>query len=1067
MVRMMAIILTFCGLGFFYFWKKTTNVRADNIDPIIVINEIAWMGTNNSTNDEWIELYNLSKNDIDLDGWVLEAQDGSPKISLEGIIPARGYFLLERTNDESVPGARADLIYSGALENGGEILELKNNTGEIIDRINASAGWPAGNNVKKTTMERCGNNWQNSSLVGGTPRQDNNCAPISNPICGNEILETNEECDDGNRTAGDGCDVDCQLENEISDNNNKSTESNSTAGNSASSSATSNSTTEPNQPKANNKIHYRLGAVVINEFVSDPADGEKEWIEFYNTTDKIIDLTGWTLSEGSGAITKLSGILGVNGKNRFLVVKNPKGYLNNKGDIIVLRASNGNLVDQVSYGDWNDGNPENNAPVASDPNAIARRLDGFNTFNNANDFSLTTTPTKGESNIITASKEEEISAKARAEYDYSEDIFISEFLPNPTGSDTEDEFIELYNRGSRRVDLTGWRLGDESQRRYEIKPQDNQAPIISAGGYFLIARQQSRIALNNDEDTVKLFQPLEDAPWQEIKYRQAREGFSYNLVSTSTAISKALLEYAWSETPTPGEANKIKKVNHPPEPAFDVPEEVIVGQPVLFDSSDTIDPDGDELFYFWDFGDRATNTLPCPEHTFWQAGVYEMALIVSDGENKVKAKKSVVVREPENEIKVLASSWPEPETGNNQVNLKPEIVISEIMPNPVGADADGEWIELYNQGEVKVNLFSWQLDDEEEGSRPYTFADEFWLSAGQFLVVSRKQSGLALNNNGDAVRLFDSEGELVEEVDYSGPAPEGEAYARQADGQWSWTSQPTPGTENIIQTVAAKINLSRPARGQRRYERKKRPAGFIKTSLEKIKDYEIGEWLEVEGVVAVAPGILGAQYFYILGSPGLQIYNYKKDFPALKVGDLIRVQGELSSSYGERRLKIKKASDIKILGSTNLPPALMETNENVTDDLVGQLVTVSGEVVERKGSRLNLDDGTAEILVYIRRATGIQPGDFQEGEKLAVTGLVNRYHYGLRIMPRSKDDIIRQDPETVAISAGQILGENATSDYWSLPARKNQEELFKYLLVIAGAIIALLLGLLIKQWQEN
>lgn len=1063
---MVVVILAFCGLGFFCFWGKLPDAQADDVGPVVVINEIAWMGTASSTSDEWIELYNTGESAVDLSGWILEVLGGGPKINLSGVISAGGYFLLERTDDESVPAVAADLIYRGALKNSGEILELKNNTGEVIDRIEAAASWPAGDNTEKLTMERCADGWQNSSLAGGTPRQANSCATVASPVCGNGILEAGEECDDGNQVAGDGCNINCQLESKTDNGDNESAEGGSTATNTPPA-ATSTSTVESGQPEVENGIYYCLGAVVINEFVSDPADGEEEWVELYNTSSEIINLTGWTLSEGSGAVTKLSGILGVNGKDRFLVIKNPKGYLNNKGDIIVLRAPDGSLIDQVAYGDWDDGNPENNAPVASDPNAVARRLDGFNTFNNANDFCLTITPTKGESNIITASKEEEISAKARAEYDYSEDIFISEFLPNPTGSDADGEFIELYNRGSRRVDLTGWRLGDESQRRYEIKPQDNQAPIISAGGYFLIARQQSRIALNNDKDTVKLFRPLEDASWQEIKYRQAREGFSYNLVSTSTAISKALLEYAWSETPTPGEVNKIKKVNHPPEPAFDVPEEIIVGQPVLFDSSDTIDPDGDELFYFWDFGDRATNTLPCPEHTFWQAGVYEVALTVSDGENKVKVKKSVAVREPENKIKVLASSWPEPETSHNQEDLKPKIVISEIMPNPVGADADGEWIELYNQGEVKVDLFSWQLDDGEEGSRPYTFADEFWLLAGQFLVVSRKQSGLALNNNGDAVRLFDSEGELVEEVDYSGPAPEGETYARQADGQWSWTSQPTPGTENIIQTVAAKINFSRPARGQRRYERKKRPAGFIKTSLEKIKDYEIGEWLEVEGVVAVAPGILGAQYFYILGSPGLQIYNYKKDFPALKVGDLIRVQGELSSSYGERRLKIKKASDIKIIGSADLPPALAETNENITDDLVGRLVTVSGEVVERKGSRLYLDDGTAEVLVYIRRATGIQAANFQEGEKLAVTGLVNRYRYGLRVMPRLEDDIVRQDPETAAKAAGQILGETAASDQWSLPVRKSQEELLKYLLIAAGGLIALLLGLLIKQWRES
>ena len=32
------------------------------------------------------------------------------------------------------------------------------------------------------------------------------------PVCGNGVLEANEECDDGNQRAHDGCDPDCHLE---------------------------------------------------------------------------------------------------------------------------------------------------------------------------------------------------------------------------------------------------------------------------------------------------------------------------------------------------------------------------------------------------------------------------------------------------------------------------------------------------------------------------------------------------------------------------------------------------------------------------------------------------------------------------------------------------------------------------------------------------------------------------------------------------------------------------------------------------------------------------------------
>ncbi|WP_261129926.1 phospholipase D-like domain-containing protein [Bacillus sp. Marseille-Q3570] len=117
----------------------------------VVISEIAWMGTTGSYNDEWIELYNPTTNAISLEGWTLDAADGTPSISLSGTIPANGYYLLERTDDSTVSDVEADLIYSGALGNSNEILSLKDDTGTSVDSVD---DWYAGNNDTKATMER-------------------------------------------------------------------------------------------------------------------------------------------------------------------------------------------------------------------------------------------------------------------------------------------------------------------------------------------------------------------------------------------------------------------------------------------------------------------------------------------------------------------------------------------------------------------------------------------------------------------------------------------------------------------------------------------------------------------------------------------------------------------------------------------------------------------------------------------------------------------------------------------------------------------------------------------------
>jgi len=122
----------------------------------VVINEIAWMGTTCSSSDEWIELYNNSGFPIDLNGWSLKAADGTPDISLVGTIPAKGYFLLERTNEETIKDLGADQVYKGALGNAGEDFQLRDPSVNLIDSVpcETNGDWFAGENDGAYTMER-------------------------------------------------------------------------------------------------------------------------------------------------------------------------------------------------------------------------------------------------------------------------------------------------------------------------------------------------------------------------------------------------------------------------------------------------------------------------------------------------------------------------------------------------------------------------------------------------------------------------------------------------------------------------------------------------------------------------------------------------------------------------------------------------------------------------------------------------------------------------------------------------------------------------------------------------
>ena len=133
----------------------------------IVINEIAWAGTSASTDDEWIELYNRSGEDIDLTDWFLYSADGAPDLSFSNatdkVIEANSYYLIERTDDTTVNDITADFVtpFSGAgtsngLNNTGEHLILAYKKSEqattTIDQAPFGSGWPTGDGYR--TLER-------------------------------------------------------------------------------------------------------------------------------------------------------------------------------------------------------------------------------------------------------------------------------------------------------------------------------------------------------------------------------------------------------------------------------------------------------------------------------------------------------------------------------------------------------------------------------------------------------------------------------------------------------------------------------------------------------------------------------------------------------------------------------------------------------------------------------------------------------------------------------------------------------------------------------------------------
>ncbi len=134
------------------------------------------------------------------------------------------------------------------------------------------------------------------------------------------------------------------------------------------------------------------------------------------------------------------------------------------------------------------------------------------------------------------------------------------------------------------------------------------------------------------------------------------------------------------------------------------------------------------------------------------------------------------------------------------------LLVNEHLPAPRGVDWDGngqadqadEWIELFNPGDAAVDIRGWHLDDVAGGgSDPYVFPDGTRIEARGHLLVFQRDSGIALNNGGDSVRLLTPDGSEMDAHDYSGSRPDA-SYARLADGELPWTDAlpPSPGRTN-------------------------------------------------------------------------------------------------------------------------------------------------------------------------------------------------------------------------------------------------------------------------------
>lgn len=134
------------------------------------------------------------------------------------------------------------------------------------------------------------------------------------------------------------------------------------------------------------------------------------------------------------------------------------------------------------------------------------------------------------------------------------------------------------------------------------------------------------------------------------------------------------------------------------------------------------------------------------------------------------------------------------------------VFINEFLPNPSGSDTENEWVELFNDGFVPINLSGWTLAT--KGGKKFVLGGKT-AGAGEYLLLPRSETKLTLHNTDGALALYDALGELVDEAQFFGTAPEGKSFARTRNDDLSRAesrddhegvfafADPTPGAKNI------------------------------------------------------------------------------------------------------------------------------------------------------------------------------------------------------------------------------------------------------------------------------
>jgi hypothetical protein len=376
------------------------------------------------------------------------------------------------------------------------------------------------------------------------------------------------------------------------------------------------------------------------------------------------------------------------------------------------------------------------------------------------------------------------------------DVIFSEFMadPSPTQGLPEVEFVEIYNRSQKLLDLAGWTVGDAGSQgtlpsyllgpgQYLIIASSASAPLLSSFGTVL--SPSSLPALNNGGDDLVLktsdSTTIDSLTYTLAWYRDETKddgGFSLELINPENDACPAPANWratTASNGGTPGTQNSVYSLI----PESEAPQVASVAVA----NSNTLDLCFDEIMnpaslmqaaaYQLDQGIGVAQTAVPDSSGYCVALTFDVAFTLG----VVYALDIGAVEDCSGNL-IAAGTTVSVAQGRS---VQPfDVVITEFMadPEPVVGLPAVDFVELYNRTNDVLDLSRFRISDaagSAQWGRVVLFPGEYLLVCNESAAAAFAPFGRVLgvegfpnfNNTGDSITLRSEFDEVIDYVFYS------------------------------------------------------------------------------------------------------------------------------------------------------------------------------------------------------------------------------------------------------------------------------------------------------------